>query len=936
MANPSEIGLESVTKKNTESTSSILNLANTMPISERLTRVGDQPAVPATDNSGGLSFASPFKPATPATPAKAEKEAAGGTKSEKPEGLICIGDKCYLPGTEPKGKPPLAEVDQFNFDFDIVEDPTASAPAATRPDATTTPKPKDSTTPIVPETTSFPDFLVPELFSPTTPKEATAKPGTGPAEATPRSVDAAPLPKEVKASNGSIDYDDNCHVSEITYPGGRHRKVERQDEELKSLTTKDSEGTLKLVQRDGHWYAQTQGLETELKGGVEVDDSTGDVIFGTGKDTWRREKPDGSVKLEHLTANGARVASDEQKNVESVARKDGSAVRAVDSSTIVEEGAGEQSATVTWRKEGDQWKADGKEPRTNFQIKADGSVSYESAGLKHVLNDAGAHSVSMEGHATLHLDESGFIKGATTADGKHERVYDTFENTSDLRIVTLEDKTTGEKRTYTRPDKDSLSWVVTDEKGKTTGTWHGEVKLDSNGTHSVRSCALDSAGRPIRPAQNDVWSVTSTDGVTTKQQFNADNSRATLNGNDVIAFSGNGRQLELGTTEGATTIKISDGTPAGSTTWTRGADNQWRSDTKDSTEVRKNMKFTATGDLSYETEKGVRVTVHSDRSRVEIADKIALEYNAENVLTGSRKGDLQRTFVRENGQIQSVKDTDLRTKQEKVLFDRKPEGEETRSHVALSETGELSWQNADGTAVIERTDGLHVELDQAGDTTKVVQGDLSRDFKYLGEGEQKTLIEVKDTRAHGSSTYCETWTRAANEDGTLGANFQGKDSFGRDLPTRCGLTACADGEYEYRLPGDANDAAVRIARMTMPEVQPVTRTSAPVMTDRTPLVTTTPQVIERTAAVGPQCQGRVCDNRTVYRSQVEVPSSCPTMRPATPSCTPGGSCAPRQVGPPYYSGNPYGTSWSAPGSSCNSGYVPNRPVLNFIRGGRRR
>lgn len=933
MANPSEIGLETVTKKSTESTSTVLNLANTMPISERLTRVADQPAVPATDNSGGLSFASPFKVATPA-PAKAEKEESG-TKSAKPEGLICIDDKCYLPGTEPKGKLPLAEVDEFNFDFDIPEDPTASAPAATRPDAAT-PKAKDATMPVVPETTSFPDFLVPELFVPATATEATPKPGSGSAEATPRSVDAAPLPKEVKANTGSIEFDDNCHVSEITYPGGRHRAVGRENEELTSLTTKDSEGTLKLVQRDGHWYAQTQGLETELKGGVEVDDSTGDVVFGTGKDTWRREKPDGSVKLEHLTANGARISTDEkQKITESVTRKDGSAVRSVDSTTIVEEAAGEQPATVTWKKDGDQWKAEGKEPRTNFQIKADGSVSYESAGLKHVHTDAGAHSVSMEGHATLHLDDSGFIKGATTADGKHERVYDTFEKSSDLKMVTLEDKTTGEKRTYTRPDKDSLSWVVTNEEGKTTGTWYGEVKLDSNGTHSVRSCATDSAGRPIKPAQNDAWSVTSTDGVTTKQQFNADNTRATLNGNDVIAFNGNGRKLELGTTDGTTTIKVSDTVAAGNVTWTRGADDLWRSDVKDSTEVRKNMTFTATGDLSYETDKGVRVTVHSDRSRVETADKVALEYNADNVLTGSRKGDMQRTFVRQNGQVQSVKETDLRTKQEKVLFERKPEGEETRTHVALSETGELSWQNADGSAVIERADGLHVELDQAGDTTKVVQGNLTRDFKYLGEGDQKTLVEIKDTRPHGSANYSETWTRAANEDGSLGANFQGKDSFGRDLPTRCGLTACADGEYEYRLEGDANDAAVRIAKMTMPEIQPVARTSAPVVTERTPVVTTAPQVIERTAAVVPQCQGKVCDNRAVYRSQVEVPAGCPTMRPATPSCTPGGSCAPRQVGTPYYSGNPYGTSWSAPGS-CNSGYAPNRPVLNFFRGGGRR
>lgn len=913
MANPSEIGLETVTKKNTESSSTILNLANTMPITERLARVGDPPAVPVTETSGSLNLSSPFKPA-PVAKSEPAEEAAGG-KSKKPEGVICIDGVCYPPGFEPKGKskaPALFKQVDFEdptLDDPIVfDDPAAPAPAATRPDSNA-PKAKETTT-----------------SAQTAPLEAIPLPGSRPGEAHPGPAEAAPLPKEVKSATGSVEFDDNCHVSEITYPSGRHRVVGREDEALTSLTTKDSEGTLKLVKRDGHWYAQSQGLEAELKGTVEVEDETGDVVFETGKDTWRREKPDGSVQLEHLTANGARISTDEKQLAQSVVRKDGSSVRAVDSNTIIEQAAGQQP--VTWKKENDQWTASNKEPRTNFQIKADGTVGYESGGLKHVFSDAGAHSVGAEGHATLHLDESGFIKGATTADGKHERAYGYFDKSSELKSITLEDKTTGEKRTYTRPDSESLSWVVTDANGKTTGTWHGQVKLDSNGTHSVRSCATDSYGRPVKPAQNDLWSVTSTDGAVSKQQFNADNTRATINGNDLVAFNGNGRKIELGTAEGATTIKVSDTTSGTSVTWTRGADNQWRSD---SAEVRKDMQFTRTGDLSYQTDKGVRVTVHSDRSRVEVSpNEVALEFNAENVLTGSRKGDLQRTFTRENGQIQSVKETNLRSKQESVLFERKPDGEETRTHVSLSETGELSWQNADGTAVIERTDGLHVELDAAGDTTKVVQGNLTRDFKYLGEGQQKTLVEIKDTRANGSSNYWETFTRAANEDGSLSANFQGKNSFGQDLPVRCGLTPCADGEYEYRLQSDANEASLRVAKMTMPEA--VARTSAPVVTERTAVTTAAPQTIER--AVVPQCQGRVCDNRNVYRSQVEVPSSCPTMRPVAPSCTPGGSCAPRQTGTPYYSGNRYETSWSAP--PCNSGYVPNRPVLNFFRGGRRR
>lgn len=935
MANPPELGLESVTKKSTDTPLILnLNLADSITTSDPVSRVGRTPP-DAKDLQTGSS---PFKRRA------AEEEAGdqqGASQGGKPPNVVCEGDKCYIPGKGPEKEKPGSGSSFKLVELDIVQpnDTTATAPPVATPDASKrekgvkTPAAEEAVpggvTPIpdvvrqelpevvFPEDLLFPGFQL-ESPAPDTTKETLSK------------VEV-PAPREVQPV-GVVGRDEAGLAQHLKYPDNRERHIHRENNQVTEITTKDAEGTLKLVKRDGHWYARSQGLESEFKGTVEVDDNTGDVKFGIGQNTSRIEKADGSIKLETVTTSGAVLSANERNVVDEVIRKDKSGVKLVDANTIME--TSPDGKAITWKKESEQWTAEGQEPRTAFAINSDGSVSYEADGITHRITDAGAHSVRAEGHATLHLDETGHVKGATTADGKHERSYKPFGETSDLQVVTLEDKTNGQIRTYTRASSDSLAWNVTDEKGRAMGVWHGEVKLDNDGTHSVRSCATDSFGRPIKPGQNDKWTVYGTDGSVTKQQFNADKTRSTFNGDNLVAFNGNGTKIELAEADGQPVIKISDTASGTTVSWTRGADSQWRSDAKESTEVRKDMKFTSTGDLSYETSRSEKVTVHNDKSTTVVgADKIVLDYNASNELVSSRKGDQQRTYVHKDGAVASVTERDLRTKQERVIFERKPANEETRTHIALSSNGELSYQNADGTAVIERTDGLHLELDPSGDTTKVVNGNLTRDFKYLGEGANKTLVEIKDSRPHGSSTYAETWTRRANEDGSLSDTYEGKNSLGQDLPARCGLTPCADGEYEYRLADEAEGSVAKVAKMSMPELA---RTSAtierPVTTDRALSASPAP-VIERASV--PQCNGRVCDNRAVYRSQVEIPSGCPTMRPATPTCTPGGSCAPRTIGTPYYSGNQYRTSWSSC-SPCNSNYSQGRPVMNFIRGGRRR
>jgi hypothetical protein len=603
-------------------------------------------------------------------------------------------------------------------------------------------------------------------------------------------------PSERTPAASPVKTDAAGYAVDINYPDGKVRHIERdpQTHEAKAIITRNSEGTTRLVNQSGRWFLEVQGMQLPFAGKVEAA-RNGEISMQTSADgVWRVEKPDGSVSEEKENADGARVSFDAAHHLSKITRADGTTYQQVDAATIVETHPG--GKPITWTNLQGLWSADnGDKPRKNLALNDNATVTFDDAnGIKHTINGRGLETLEGAGLGKIIPDAKNRPAEVETADGKRVRKYEYFdENGNDLKTVTVVDKVNNTTTVYTRQSKDSTSWRS--DKG---GVWNGEVRVSPDGVHSIRSRGYNDS--------DSKWTSYYADGRETTDTINADGSRASYDKqNNLVSFLGaDGVKIDRFTAGGQETIRYYDPKAGETINWTKGSDGNWTADSARFKDARKDLSFNTSGELSYANDRGGRVQEHRDGTKqITEKDGTRLDFDRDGQIIKAVKGNLERTFIRDAGGIAVVKDRNLTSKQEKTIFERRPAGEENRSNIFVSANGDLSYQNPDGTAVIERSNMLRLELDRDGDISRVVGPKSTRTFQYIGDADHKAVVNIVDTRyGEKGQARVETWTRVANPDGTLSSEFRSVDDKGKERKSRYNLTPCADGEYEYRLATD--------------------------------------------------------------------------------------------------------------------------------------
>ena len=612
------------------------------------------------------------------------------------------------------------------------------------------------------------------------------------------------------AANLNVRADQAGYVTDIAYPDGKTRTIERDPvtHEAKSIITTNQEGTTRLVNQGGRWFMEVQGMQLPFPGKVEVS-KDGDINMQTSADgVWRVEKPNGLITEEKENADGARASFDANHRLSKITRKDGTVIEQVNENTIVEARPGQKP--VTWTNLGGLWSADnGEKPRKNLSLKDNASLTFDDAnGVKHTINGRGLETLEGAGLGKITPDTSNRPSEVETADGKKIRKYEYFdEKGNDIKSVTIVDKEKGTSTVYTRDSATSKTW-----RSDNRGSWSGEIRVSADGVHSIRSTTRrydddddnNDAGK---------WTSYHPDGRETSDVVGNDGSRASYDKNNVLVSYRGADGVRIDRV--GDTITHYDPKIGTTVNWNKGADGNWTSDSPQFKDTRKEISFNTNGEFAYTNERGGKVQERRDGSKQIVEkDGTKLDFDNNGQIIKAVKGNLERNFIRDaQGGIVSVRDKNLTNKEERSVFDRRPPGEENRSNIHVGPNGDLSYQNPDGSAVIERSNMLHIDLDKDGDITRVVGPKSTREYQYIGEGDNKAVANIIDTRKSEKGDKVENWTRVANPDGTLSNEFRSVDDKGKQRKSRYNITPCADGEYEYRLATDKPGEKVHVERL---------------------------------------------------------------------------------------------------------------------------
>ncbi len=603
----------------------------------------------------------------------------------------------------------------------------------------------------------------------------------------------------VKANAGGF-------VTHIDYDQNKSREIERDQStnEATAIITHTPEGTSTLVQRGGSWYMRMHEIELPVPGKIDVS-ADGTIAMPSNFDgVWRVEKPDGTISEEKENADGARIIFTADHRLEQIRRKDGTSFQQPNDNTIIETRPGKPS--VTWTNENGLWSSSSDQPRKNLKLNSDGSVSYEDKdGIKHSINGKGIETLEGAGLGRITPDAAGRPHIVESADGKKQRRYEYFDEKSrDVKSFVVTDAEKGSTTTWTRqsPDKD----IWRNERGQ---VWQGELQCSDDGVHSIKQQRWNQ--------QDTKWTSYHPDGRVTTDEIKEDGSRISFNDkNEIVRYRGaDGTRLDrIGGDGGQDQIKYYNPKAGETVTWTKGSDGTYLSDSAKIAELRRDLSFTNNGEITYTNLQGGKVTENRDGTKQVIErNGTKLDFDSNEQIIRATKGNLERTFVREGGEIKVVRDKNLTNKEERTIFERRPGAEENRLQISVNRQGDLSYINPDGTGVIERANMLRLELDRDGDITRVVGPKTVRQMQYIGEGDQKALIAVTDTRQTDRGTKTESWSRVANSDGTLSGEFRSRDENGKERKPRYNLTVCADGEYEYRLATDKPGEKAKIAKL---------------------------------------------------------------------------------------------------------------------------
>lgn len=586
-----------------------------------------------------------------------------------------------------------------------------------------------------------------------------------------KAKDATPAKAEA-----SVKTDKDGYVTDIEYPGGnksRHIEREPNSHEVLSVTTKTPDAITTLKQKDGKWSLSMQSLDLPVNGKIEVS-KNGEVATKTGEsNAWKVDKLDGSTIDEKENADGSRLRLNASGKPERLVRSDKSVVEQVSENKIVESRPGQKD--VSWTKDGDAWKSDSDAaPRKNLKLSDDGKLSYtDKSGVKHEINSRGEESLEGNGPAKITADS---LNRPSIVDlPEKTRKYEYFDDKSnDVKSVTIINKKDNSSTTFTRDSKDSKQWSGT--------SWRGDIKVGPDGVHSTK----------VENSAGSRWDSAHPDGKQTSDEIGADGSRVSYDksNNSVVSVrTADGVRAEVSNKDGKESIRYYNPRVGDSTTWTKTTDGTYKSDSETNKESRKDLSITAAGDLTFKNDKNQQVVEHKDGSRSVSSEGAVLKYGADKQLQSIKRGDIERSFVQGANGLSQVVDKNLASKQDKVVFDAKDAEKNNWNYVHVSESGDLSYQKSDGSAVIERSNGLKVELDKDGDMTSVSSAKESRSFKYLGAGDKKTLVAVSE----GVKDQEKTFTRVINPDGSFVNEFR-SDKGGA---SRFDVVPCKDGDYEF-------------------------------------------------------------------------------------------------------------------------------------------
>lgn len=619
------------------------------------------------------------------------------------------------------------------------------------------------------------------------------------------------LPSVTIDDGRKVERDDKDLITKIVYPGReKTREVTKADangQPLEIVTT-NSEGKSTLVNRDGKWFAKFQGMEMPLPGGVRFDRRSGDFLFELGTPgLWQREKVDGSVSQEKENADGSIVSLNAQGGVATITRRDNSSVSQVDANTIVETNVAGQS--VEWKLSNGEWvnSQNPQQKRRNMKLDTNGVVTYDTPeGDNFRIGGDGSLCQQGPGKAKFTFDNQNRIMRIEWPNG-NTRDYTYFGDSRDLKTITVFDRQRGTTYINERADATSLRWDVRNQQGQRVDSWYGQAMLSQNGVYSRRY--TDSQGN----SRDGKWSTIWQDGTETRDDIDARGNRTAYDNRGRIRFkeSEDGSRatydeagkLTYVRTKSGDTFEVSESrikmfnSHTGETVNFTNSGGKWTSDSKNYPGERLALTVTENGKLSFNTGGDKKYLQGTDGTLSIIGkDNVCVDFlNGE--VTGITKGDRHRSFIRENGQVVRVVDTDK--KGTTTVFDAATQKDAKNLHI--NSEGDFSYATTNG-AVIERANFSRLDLDHKGNITMARAANGStREFKYVEVADKSELAQVIDRKPDG--TIKEVWTRQANADNTLTNTFLAAPSPGSTRPrVRENLTVCRDGEYEYRMPGD--------------------------------------------------------------------------------------------------------------------------------------
>ncbi|MBX9690485.1 MAG: hypothetical protein K2X27_27465 [Candidatus Obscuribacterales bacterium] len=593
---------------------------------------------------------------------------------------------------------------------------------------------------------------------------------------------AEELPKPTEVNAGKVTRDGN--TIHVEYPGAKKSRDIVLDSSGKAseIITKDGSNSMHLVRKDERWYAIVQGMELQMPGKIEANER-GEVTFEMENGIYRREKPDGTSVQEKTNADGSRLSFYDKDRIEKVTRKDASSLQISEDGKHIVETLPNSNKTISWTfKDDGSFVSDGQNPQTrkNFKVDANGSASWDGPdGLKFVIRADAAMLVQGEGHAKIELDEQNRIKSIDY--GKKQRSFEYFDKSNEIKKTVVKDNEKNTSNSFSREKSGSDRWSL--DNGQ---TWTGDIKISAGGIYSYKPSGssvteLDRDGRAYT-----MWP----DGSVTRDTVADDGSRLSYDSEGKLrkALAADGSSAEIGENR----LVISNPRSGERITWTKEA-SLWKSDSPKYPGNKKDLQINEKCELSFTAEDGERHALRPDgKEIINRKDGVRLELNEQKQVDRISKGDMLRTIERaSDGSISRV--VDQNKGGERIVLDRKTNAQ--IQSVDLTKDGDLQIKFKDGTSTLERSNFSRVTQDKDASPLQVVDArGNTRTFVWTGEGDNKQVQEIRDSKKTAKGELTESWTRKSGSNDFVSIGSNGKEKIRQNIQ----LNPDGSGDYSYK------------------------------------------------------------------------------------------------------------------------------------------